>query len=127
MIFDSERVPNYQIVRYEDLFGPEFETTLESMFSACKLDVAALDGMVRLKAKELEGDEAKSLQDHWSGSATERDITPGAKYWIPVGEIESFVDFDVNQRQADSLDIESRRTVEKICGSTLEQLGYLKP
>lgn len=125
MISDSKRVWNYQIVRYEDLFGPKFHTTLESMFSACNLDATALNGMVRLKAKELEGDEAKSLQDHWSGSTVERNVSPGAKYWIPISDIGSFVDFDVNQRQADSLDSDSRRTVERICGSTLEELGYL--
>jgi len=125
MIADAEKIPNYQIVRYEDLFGSEFEESLTAMFTGCELDVSDLNGMIRLKAKELDGDEATSLQDHWSASSGSNVISPGEKYWIHLNEIETFVDLEVNQRQADSLDSESRQIVEKACGPILEHLGYI--
>jgi len=100
-------------------------TFLRDMYEFCQLDVGALQGKVRLKAKILPPSESGPLAEHWSRSKSLRNIVPGKKYWIATDSLDSFVNFSVNQGQRDALQENHRRELTNLCGPVLERFDYL--
>jgi hypothetical protein len=125
MIADSETLPNYHLVRFEDLFSAQLPHVLEQLYGQAGLDYATLGGMLRLKAKELPPEDAGTLEVHWRANAAEEPIVQGKKYWLPIDQVERFIDFDINRFHHERLAKSDRDTLVSVSGGVLRKLGYL--
>ncbi len=113
ILAQSERLPNYKILRFEDLVG-EFVEQAEMLFHFAGLAPEQLE-KYRMKSKRIVG--ADGAHDAAMG-------TEGSKYWLTHGELREFLDPDVDQRQAVGLAEADVRALESEAGEVLERFGY---
>lgn len=88
---DAQRIERYHVVRFEDVLR-NFKTVLHQIYAAADLDITQID-QVRFKAKS-----------HFTADGS-RDVgfAVGQHYWMPVDEVSTFLEADINQFQIDRL------------------------
>ena len=113
ILAQSERLPNYKIVRFEDLVG-DFVEQAEMLFYFTGLVPEKLE-KYRMKSKRIVGADG----GHDAAMGTE-----GRKYWLTHTELEQFLDPGVDRRQSVGLAEADVRSLEAEAGDVLERFGY---
>lgn len=113
ILAQSERLPNYRIIRFEDLLG-DFVGQAETLFHFAGLSPEKLE-KYRMKSKRVVG--ADGAHDAAMG-------TEGRKYWLTHAELREFLDPGVDQRQSVGLADADVRALEAEAGGVLERFGY---
>lgn len=116
MIEDSKLIPNYHIIRYEDLLEKPQET-LEKIYRLAGLDIRELNGKVRLQVKAVtdkDGQRKNVIDKKW------KEVV-----WLGINEFQKHFRSDLNENQIKRLTEEQKNTIIRLSGGSLRQFGYL--
>ena len=116
MIEDSQTMDNYQLVRFEDLMANPVEE-LQKIFTGLNLKTTRLE-QVRLQQRKI----VTTNGDHrlpGDSGGSEWDVR-----WLPVDELPSHLDPNVNERQISQLSDENRADFLEQAASTMTALQY---
>ena len=116
MIEDSQRIPRYRLLRYEDLVADP-RKALEEVYRHCDLDLAQVP-KIRLETKAVMDGEGKHV------------FVQGAKgkrmVWYDLEDFHHHIVGQANENQIQRLGSELRARIEEICGESLRHFGYLR-
>ena len=117
MIEHSRTIPNYHLIRYEDLIAQPLET-LKKIYEWAGLDLGLVK-KVRLQAKRvLEKDGSHKI-------ILNRDFKE--VIWYDLDEFGKHFRKDTNKNQIERLTEDQKAVILHTCRSSLEHFGYLKP
>ncbi len=116
MIEDSGRIPNYRIVRFEEMVSDPLRF-MKEIYSFAGLDEGKVE-KVRLQAKRSMNPDG--TRSYTFGGSKDRET-----HWFPVEEIRNYFRGDVNKNQIERLGAENREIFLKQAGGAMEKLGYL--
>ena len=112
MFRDSNRLPHYHIIRFEDLLAQPYQMIVQ-LYEWTGLDLHRL-GKVRLKAKaHLQAD-----GHHWSR------FREGHHFWFELDQLHAILESNINHYQADNLVTEEKSQLMRSLGELRERLGY---
>lgn len=112
MIEDERRVDHYYIVRFEDLMADPIGS-MKRLYSLARLEFAQIR-KVRFKAKP-----------HWNKSREHTSVLPvNHHYWFEPGEVNSFLESDINQLQMDRVDRRDALYLRAELGELMERFNY---
>jgi hypothetical protein len=112
MLADSETLPGYHLLKFEDLLRDPLQT-VQQLYGWTNLDASKVTKL-RFKAKP-----------HFKADGTHTsDLQVGHHYWFAPDEVGEFFEKDINTLQAQRVDAADRETILKVCGPTIEKLGY---
>lgn len=116
MIEDAKTLPNYRIVRFEDMTSDPLRFIRE-IFGHAGLDIGQTP-KIRLQAKRsMNSDGTRS---YTFGGAKDREL-----HWFPLADIPQYMRSDVDRNQQAQLPPEDLAVLKDRTGSTLRELGYL--
>ena len=113
----SRTIPNYHLLRYEDLIASPFEM-LKQIYAWAGLDLGLLK-KIRLQAKrvvEKDGSHQVIMNRDF------KDVI-----WYDLEEFGKHFRKDANENQMRRLSEDQKAAILKTCRSSLEHFGYLKP
>ncbi|MCA9197296.1 MAG: sulfotransferase [Planctomycetales bacterium] len=113
MCADADRIPHYKLLRFEDLLSQPAET-LFSVFAHAGLDPERVS-QVRMQARRV----MDSAGNHRLQGSSEWDVT-----WLPVSELSTYLQRDVDSNQVRQLSEANRDAFLKHAGRAMERLGY---
>lgn len=116
MIDDSHKIPNYHIVKFEDMVADPVGF-MEKIYSFAGLDAGKVD-KVRLQAKRTMNKDGS--RSYTFGGSTDRET-----HWFSIDELGNNVRNDVNSNQIDRLSGENKEIFLRQAGNAMELLGYL--
>lgn len=121
---DAERLPNYHIIRFEDLMADP-SGSLRSIYDKAGLDISGLQ-KVRLEDKPvvLPSGERGLIYNRSKLALLATRFRQKTTYWFDVEEFGSHFRPDVNRNQIKLLKPEQLEIILDKCGPTLERLGY---
>lgn len=112
MIADASNIPNYHLVRFEDLVSDPVNS-IKLIYKYSNLNFKALK-KIRFKAKPF---------THQDGSyGTHYNI--GQHYWVNMNEIEKMIDPNVNSSQIAMISKIEKRKILLLLKKIMEQLNY---
>lgn len=112
MMADSERLPNYHLVRFEDLLTQPYQMVVQ-LYQWATLDLSKLK-KVRLKAKshlQSDGQHKSNFQE-------------GQHYWFEPDQLHNILEPEINRYQVDHLLPDEKEQLLSGLGRLREQLGY---
>ncbi|MGB6044070.1 MAG: sulfotransferase [Pirellulales bacterium] len=113
MLSDAERIPRYQLFRFEDLIHATDEC-VGSLYRHCDLDMRKLQA-VRMQVR-------RAMDSHGNHRLTgdkEWDVV-----WYDLDRLDTYFHQDVNQNQIRRLADVDRKAFLREAGPAMEQLGY---
>jgi len=116
IISDSQNIPNYHIVRYEDIVTKPIET-LEKIYNYADLDINLVK-QIRLETTKIIDKDGKH---HFIHNKNKKQII-----WYTMDNFMSHFNNNVNENQINRLSNTQRSTIIEICKDTLEYFGYLQ-
>lgn len=116
MIHDSENIPNYYIVLFEEMVSAPL-SFIKKIYSFSNLDMSKVS-KIRLQAKRSM--DKNGTRKYTFGGEKDREI-----YWFPINEIENYIRSDVNENQIIQLSEESRDIFLQYAKKSMEYFGYL--
>lgn len=116
MIEDSKVIPNYHMIRYEDILEKPQEM-LREIYRLAGLETAALNGKVRLQVKKVITKDGKH--------ETVDNMKWKEVVWLGVDEFQRQFRGDSNDNQIKRLTEEQKNIIIKYSGDSLRQFGYL--
>jgi hypothetical protein len=116
MIEDSRKIPNYHLVRFEDMVRDPLGF-MKKIYSFAGLDEGRV-AKVRLQAKRSMNKDG--TRSYTFGGSKDRET-----HWFPVEEIRNYFRGDVNKNQIEQLGAGDREIFLQQAGSSMEKLGYL--
>jgi hypothetical protein len=112
MIEDEARLPNYHIVRFEDLLADPVGVT-EKLYGLAGLDFGRVRKM-RFKAKpHLQADGRHATP-----------YVPGRHYWFEPGEVNAMLEPRINDYQAERVDKSQRGLLAELTQKSLRHFAY---
>ena len=115
MIKDAERIPNFNIIRFEDLLENPHDT-FQKICDASQLDVSAIT-QIRLENKPTIS--ASGSHEYVEEHSRENII------WHPVEQFEKHFKGNVNQNQINRLSTEQKAMIQDVAGNALRNFGYI--
>lgn len=115
MLEDAKQIPNYHIIRYEDLLARPQET-LREIYKHCGLDLDAVK-KVRLQVKrviEKDGTHQNVQNKHW------KEVV-----WHDIDKFHEFFRADSNENQIKRLTENQKNLILKHSEKSLRHFGYL--
>jgi hypothetical protein len=116
MLHDSRAMPNYRIVRFEEMVSDPVGF-MKKIYSFAGLDADRVE-KVRLQAKRSMNKDG--TRNYTFGGSKDRET-----HWFSIEELGSNVRNDVNANQIARLNAADRETFLKQAGNSMEILGYL--
>lgn len=118
MIEDAEQLPNYHIVRFEDLLASP-ETVLPQIYAAAGLEFHR-DQRFRLQAKKSMDKDGK--RRYMFGGDEDREI-----HWFELKQLRGQFRTDVNDNQIARLSEQDRLDCQARIGEYMQHFGYREP
>lgn len=115
IISDSQNIPNYHIVKYEDIMSNPMET-LKQIYQHADLDINQVT-QIRLGRTKVIGKDGKH-----------RFIHRGSKeliLWYDISNFMSHFDGNINENQINRLSDAQKTTIIEICQESLQYFNYL--
>lgn len=116
MIRDAGRIPNYHIVRFEDMVADPIGF-MKTIYTYAGLDINKVS-KIRLQAK-------RSVDKDGSHAYTFADTEDRAVHWVNIDEIGKFIRKDVNENQIKRLRPEDRTAFLAHAEESMKHFGYL--
>lgn len=116
MINDSGTLPNYHLVRFEDMVADP-AGFMKKIYGLAGLDAGKVD-KVRLQAKRSMNKDG--TRSYTFGGSKDRET-----HWFSMEELAGYVRNDVNQNQIEQLGEQNREIFLRQARSSMEKLGYL--
>lgn len=116
MINDSMTLPNYHIVRFEDMVSDPVGF-MKKIYACASLDEGKVE-KVRLQAKRTMNSDG--TRSYAFGGSTDRET-----HWFSIHELGKYVRNDVNKNQIERLGPENSGIFLKEAHNSMEKLGYL--
>lgn len=116
MIDDAEAIPNYHIVKFEEMVGDPV-SFMRRIYGLAGLDAAKVE-KVRLQAKRSMNKDG--TRSYTFGGSKDRET-----HWFTIKELSSYVRKDVNRNQIELLGEENREIFLKFAGNAMKEFGYL--
>ncbi len=116
MIEDSKLIPNYHLIRYEDVLEKPQEM-LREIYRLAGLDISKLNGKVRLQVKRVlnqDGSHRNIVDKKW------KEVV-----WLGMESFQNHFRADLNQNQINRLNDEQKKNIVAITGTSLRRFGYL--
>ncbi len=117
MILDSQHIPRYHIVRFEDMVSDPV-SFMKKVYSYSGLDISKVS-KVRLQAKRSM--DKDGIRRYTFGGSNDREI-----HWFDIEELNNYVRKDVNKNQAYFLSPEDKRIFNEQAEKSLKSLGYIQ-
>lgn len=114
MIADAQSIPNYHLLRYEDLVANP-RAMLERVYRLCGLDLGQVP-KVRLETKAVMDGEGKHV--FVQGAEGKRLV------WYELEDFPRHVVGEANENQIKRLSPENRARIEELCTGSLHHFGY---
>ena len=115
MIEDSNRIQNYHIIRFEDIFENP-QTSLEKIYAWAGLDLNQVE-KIRLETKAAT--RSDGTRAHVKGAAQK------TLAWYPKDEFQSHFVAGVNDNQINRLSEDDKKTILAHAGETLRHFSYV--
>ena len=115
IIYDFQHIPNYHIIRYEDIIANPTET-LKKIYNLCKLDFALVK-KIRLQTKKVIDKTGKHQFVH--NKKSKQTI-----WYKPNNFMQHFIK-DVNETQINRLSDKDKTTILQICKNSLQYFDYI--
>jgi hypothetical protein len=116
MIEDAARIPNYHIIRFEDILTDP-AIAIDKIYRWANLDIG-LTTRFRVQAKKSM--DRDGTRKYMFGSGKDREIS-----WFTLGELSNVLRKDVNDNQLAQLKEEDKNLCLKYARETLQYFGYL--
>jgi hypothetical protein len=116
MLEDAKRIPNYRIVRFEEiLVAPtEFLSNLQAWANLNDVEILK----VRLQAKKSM--DKDGVRRYMFGGNSDREV-----HWVPIEDLANYFRKDVNENQINRLSDEEHAVCLSYIQETMLRLGYL--
>lgn len=115
IIHDSQHIPNYQIIRYEDIISNPLEM-LTQIYDTADLDFDSVKG-IRLETKRVIDNTGKHQYTH---SKKSKQVV-----WYRTDNFMQHFVRDANERQIKRLSNKDKATISKICKKSLQYFDYI--
>ena len=116
MIEDARTMPNYHLVRFEDMVSDPI-TFMKKIYACAGLDEHMVE-KVRLQEKRIMNSDG--TRSYAFGGSTDRET-----HWFNIHELGKYVRNDVNKNQIERLGPENSGIFLKEAHISMEKLGYL--
>lgn len=116
MIHDSQTIPNYNIVRFEDMVSDPL-SFMKKIYSFAGLDINNIS-KVRLQAK-------RSMDKNGTRKYTFGGVKDRETHWCDIEDLDKFVRKDVNENQANQLSPQDRDAFLQQAKKSMEYFGYI--
>jgi hypothetical protein len=109
---DAQRIERYHVIRFEDVLR-NFKTVLHQVYTAADLDITQID-KVRFKAKS-----------HFTADGSrEVGYEVGQHYWMPIDEVNAFLEGDINKYQIDRLSESEKSSLRRALEPLMQSFDY---
>jgi hypothetical protein len=116
MIHDSQTVPRYHLVRFEDMISNPIEF-MEKIYSYAGLDMSQVK-KVRLRAKASMSKDG--VRRHTFGGRKDWEYE-----WFHISEMKNILRGDVNENQINRLSEKDKKIFLEQAGESMRSLGYV--
>ena len=113
MLQYKAEMPNYHIVKYEDMVTKPHEF-IQDIYQLADLDFSKVD-KIRLESKATLGKDGK----HTLSKGTDRQV-----FWYDQDKINEHIRSDINENQIKNLDPKEKEKFLGIAGEVMEKIGY---
>ena len=116
MVIDSQSIPNYHIVRFEDMVSAPV-SFMKTVYSFAGLDMNKVR-KVRLQAKRSM--DKDGTRRYTFGGSKDRET-----HWFNIEELNSYVRKDVNDNQSGLLSDQDRNSFLEHASKSMKHFGYI--